>query len=382
MSGQAEKVTFEINKGLEGVVVAESKIGLIDGMNGKLYYRGYSIEALAERCTYEEIAYLLLYEKLPNVKELKSFGDDLKRHRRMPKHITDMMRTFCKGMTSMEALRTTVSALSCGDPDARKVSTGAHLHNGNSLIAKFPTIVAHYNRIRRNQPVIHPDPRLSHAANFLYMMSGERPDALSERAMDLDLVLHAEHGFNASSFAARVTISTLADMHSALTTGIGTLKGPLHGGAAQAVMQMLNQIKDEKYAEQWVKSALAKHEKVMGFGHRVYKTYDPRARILKKMAKEISGKKKNMRWYLIADKVEEVMGREKNLYPNVDFYSAIVYHNLGLPMDLDSPIFAISRSAGWVAHCIEQYQDNKLIRPREYYTGPKDLEVVPIEKRP
>lgn len=379
--GDGEKVTFEVKKGLEGVIVAESKIGLIDGMQGKLYYCGYSIETLAEHCTYEEVAYLLLYGRLPNRKELGAFSKDLIRHRRLPDHIVRMMKTFCRGMTSMEALRTTVSALSCGDPDARKVSLDAHLHNGTALIAKFPTIVAHFNRIRRGQRIVQPDPKLSHAANFLYMMDGKKPDELSTRAMDLDLVLHAEHGFNASSFAARVTISTLSDMHSALTTGIGTLKGPLHGGAAQAVMQMLNQIKDRKYAEEWVKSALSKHQLVMGFGHRVYKTYDPRARILKRTAREISQARGNMRWYDMADKVEEVMVREKKLYPNVDFYSAIVYHNLGLPMDLDSPIFAISRSAGWVAHCLEQYRDNKLIRPRELYTGPKDLEAVPLEER-
>ena len=377
----AVEVTFEIKKGLEGVVVAESKVCLIDGINGRLYYRGYSIEDLAENCSFEEVAYLLLYEKLPNKSELAAFSKDLNRHRNLPKHIINMMRTFCKGMTSMEALRTTVSALSCGDPDTRKVSLKDHLHNSISLIAKFPTIVAYYNRIRHGLEPISSDPRLGYAANFLYMLSGKKPDAISERAMDMDFVLHAEHGFNASSFAARVTISTLSDMHSAFTTGVGTLKGPLHGGAAQAVMAMLNQIKDVKNAEQYVKDALAKHEKIMGFGHRVYKTYDPRARILKKMAKEISQKKKNMRWFEIADRIEETMISQKNLYPNVDFYSAIVYHNLGLPLDLDSPIFAIARSAGWAAHCIEQYQDNKLIRPREHYTGDIDIKFIPFLKR-
>lgn len=376
-----EKVTFEVKKGLEGVVVAESKICYIDGANGRLYYRGYSIEKLAQTCSYEEIVYLLLYEKLPNKSELAWLSKELNRHRHLPKYIIAMMKTFCKGMTSMEALRTTVSALSCGDPDARRVSLQDHLHNGLALVAKFPTIVAYHYRTKHNLKLIPPHPKLSHAANFLYMLTGKKPDNISERAMDLDFVLHAEHGFNASSFAARVTISTLSDMHSALTTGIGTLKGPLHGGAAQAVMIMLSQIGHANRVEGYVKNALAKHEKIMGYGHRVYKTYDPRAKILKGMAKEISTKKKNTRWFEIAEKLEEAMAKAKNLYPNVDFYSAIVYHNLGLPLEFDSPIFAISRSVGWVAHSIEQYKDNKLIRPRELYTGSLDLEVVSLEKR-
>jgi citrate synthase len=379
---EGEKVTFEIKKGLEGVVVAESKVCFIDGMQGKLIYRGYSIEDLAKNCSYEEVAYLLLYEKLPNKSELANFGKDLNRHRPLPKHIVDMMHTFCKGMTSMEALRTVVSALACGDPDARRISLAQHLHNGVSLIAKFPTIVAYYYRIKHDLDPIPPDPKLNHAANFLYMLHGKKPDEISQKAMDMDLVLHAEHGFNASSFATRVTISTLSDMHSALTTGIGTLKGPLHGGAAAAVWEMLTKIGHADNVEEYVKNALAKHELIMGYGHRVYKTYDPRAKILKETARDISRMKKNMRWFEIAEKLEEEIAKQKKLFPNVDFYSAIVYHNIGLPMDLDSPIFAMARSAGWVAHAVEQYKDNKLIRPREYYTGLKDVEVIPLEKRP
>lgn len=376
------QVTFDVKKGLEGVVVAESKIGFIDGEKGALYYRGYPIQALAEaRASYEEVAYLLLYGKLPLPSELDAFSTHLSRHRGLPQHIISMMRTFCKTMTPMEALRTTVSALACNDPDARKVSLDFHLHNGLGLIAKFPTVVAYFHRIRHRLEPVHPDHRLSHASNFLYMLTGKKPDPLSAEAINADLVLHAEHGFNASTFAARVTISTLSDMHSAITSAVGTLKGPLHGGAAEAVTTMLRTINHPENVETYVKNALAKHERIMGFGHRVYKTYDPRARVLKQLAYEISRKKKNMRWYEIADRIEQTLLREKNLNPNVDFYSSIVYHLLGLPLDLDTPIFAIARSAGWVAHCLEQYADNRLIRPRELYTGPLNLEYVPMEKR-
>ncbi len=381
MIEQQTKTTFDIKKGLEGVIVAESKICLIDGINGKLYYRGYRIQDLAKAASFEEVVYLLLYEKLPNKDELKWLIKELHRHRSVPEHITKTMHSYCRGMTPMEALRTTVSALSCGDQDARKVSLQDHLHNSISLIAKFPTIVAYYHRIKRGLEIVNPHKNLGHAANFLYMLSGRGPDRISEAAMDMDFILHAEHGFNASSFGARVTISTLSDMHSAFTTGIGTLKGPLHGGAAQEVIRMLTEIGDVKNVETYVKRKLEKHEKIMGYGHRVYKTYDPRAKILKNMAEELSRKKKNMRWFKIAEKLEETMGKEKNLYPNVDFYSSIVYHLLGLPLELDTPIFAIARSVGWAAHCIEQYQDNKLIRPREQYTGELDITFVPIAKR-
>ncbi|HLC68420.1 MAG TPA: citrate/2-methylcitrate synthase [Candidatus Bilamarchaeaceae archaeon] len=376
------KITFDVKKGLEGVIVAESKIGHVDGQKGKLYYRGYPIEELAKgRASYEEVAYLLLYGALPTAAQLHAFSTHLHRHRPLPQHIVNMMKSFCHGMTSMEALRTTVSALACNDPDARKVSLDFHLHNGVGLIAKFPTIVAYHHRIRQRLKPVPPDPKLGYAANFLYMLNDKKPDPVSVEAMNADLVFHAEHGFNASTFSARVTISTLSDMHSALTSAVGTLKGPLHGGAAQAVSTMLREIKTPANAERYAKAALARHERIMGFGHRVYKVYDPRARILKKMAFALSRKKKNMRWYTIADRLEKTMLKEKNLNPNVDFYSSIVYHLLGLPTDLDSPIFAIGRSAGWVAHCMEQYADNRLIRPRSKYIGKLDLKYVPIGKR-
>lgn len=374
------KTTFDIKRGLEGVVVAESKVCFIDGLKGKLLYRGYDINDIAH-CSYEEISYLLIYGKLPNKKGLLKYKKELQRKRHISQRILNLMHDYCPDTTGMEALRTTISALACHDPDVRKVSLEDHQRNGIDLVAKFPTIVAAYERIRKGEKPIKPHPKLGHAANFLYMLTAKSPDDISVKAMDTDFVLHAEHGFNASTFAVRVTISTLSDMHSAITSGIGTLKGPLHGGASEEAWMTLKQIGSQNRVEEYVKAALARHEKIMGFGHRVYKTYDPRARILKKMAYTLSEQKGNMRWYDTAAKVEETMIKEKNIYPNVDFYSSIVYHELGIPLDLDTPIFAIARISGWIAHALEQYADNKLIRPREFYTGPMYIEFVPLEKR-
>lgn len=369
-----------IKKGLEGVVIGESSISYIDGIRGKLIYRGYDISGLA-KSSYEEVSYLLLYGRLPDKRELKKYSDKLKARRHLPKRVVKMMHTFCGSMTPMEALRTVVSALSCHDPDSRKDSPEHLLSTGIGLIAKFPTIVAYYHRIENGQRPIEPHPALGHAANFLYMLTGEKPDEISEKAFDTDLILHADHEMNASTFSARVTISTLSDMHSAITSAVGTLKGPLHGGAAQEVYTMLRQIGSEKNVEKYVRNALARHERIMGFGHRVYKTYDPRARILKAMCRRLSEKKKIMKWYNMSAKIEDVMLKSKKLYPNVDFYSASVYHLLGINLDLDSPIFAVSRISGWVAHVLEQYADNRLIRPTSIYTGPRGLKFTPLEKR-
>ncbi len=369
-------------KGLEDIIAAESKICKIDGQNGKLYYRGYRIEDLAEHCTYEETCYLLLYGKLPTKKELKEYTKMLASMRNVPKYVVKILKETVHKTTAMEALRTAVSALAGGDEDVKDVKTDYHIAIGNSLIAKFPTLVAYYHRLNSGQKIIKPKKSLGYAANFLYMVNGKIPSKEEARAIDVDFILHAEHGFNASTFAVRITISTLSDMYSAMTTGIGVLKGPLHGGAAEAVFGQLKQIGSVENVEPFVKNVLAKHDKMMGIGHRVYKTYDPRARVLEKEARKFSeGKKSDMKWYRIAEKISQVMQREKNLYPNVDFFSAIVYDELGLPLELDSTIFAIARSAGWVAHALEQYEDNRLIRPLEYYTGPIDLKFVPIGER-
>jgi citrate synthase len=378
--GEKSAIKGEIKEGLEGVIVAQSSICKIDGLQGKLYYRGYKIEDLAKG-SFEETAFLLIHKRLPNKKELENFSSRLKRERNLPVHIMDLIKTFPKSTKVIEALRTTVSALAAGDPEAGSVSMEGHINNGISLVAKFPTIVAYCYRINKGLNCLPADSKLGHAANFLYMLHGNVPREIEEKAMNTDLILHAEHGFNASSFAARVTISTLSDMHSAFTTGIGTLKGPLHGGAATEAMSMLLDIKQPENVATYVKEVLANHYRIMGFGHRIYKTYDPRARVLNAMAKDISQKHGNMRWYNIAQELENIMAKEKNLYPNVDFYSAIVYHELGIPEGLDTPIFAIARSAGWVAHCIEQYENNRLIRPIEEYIGPVDLEYVPLTER-
>ena len=371
----------DFKKGLEGVIAAESKICKIDGQRGRLYYRGYRIEDLAENCTFEEVSYLLLHGKLPTMKELRAFNRQLAELRTLPKYVLDMLGEVTHKTVAMEALRTGVSALGGGDDAIKHITTDYHLAQGMSLIAKFPTISAAYHRLNNGLDVIKPDKKLGHAANFLYMVTGKKPDDIESRAMDQDFVLHAEHGFNASTFGVRITVSTLSDMYSAFTTGVGILKGPLHGGAAEAVMAQLKAVGSVEKVVPYVKKALANHQKMMGIGHRVYKVYDPRAKILKRTAKRFSEVKGDMTWYNIADKIEQTMIKEKGLYPNVDFFSSIVYKNLGMPMELDSPIFAIARTAGWAAHALEQYEDNRLIRPLEYYTGPIDLKFVPIEKR-
>ncbi len=368
-------------KGLEDVVAGESKICKIDGQNGKLYYRGYRIEDLAENCSFEEVVYLLLEGRLPNKKELIAFNGELAGMRELPKYVVEIMQEVAHKTTPMEALRTAVSALAGGDKDVEDITSDYHKAIGKSLTAKFATVVAYYHRINNKLKIIPPDRSLSHAANFLYMVSGNRPTDIAAKAIDQDFVLHAEHGFNASTFGVRITVSTLSDMYSAMTTGIGILKGPLHGGASEAVMGQLKQIGSVEKTEAYVKDALARHDKMMGIGHRIYKTYDPRARILKNTAKKFSESRGDMKWYDMAEKIEEIMLREKKLYPNVDFFSSIVYQNLGLPLELDSPIFAVARIAGWSAHALEQYDDNRLIRPIEYYTGPLDLKFVPLDKR-
>ena len=367
--------------GLDGVIAGETGISYIDGINGKLYYRGYSINEIAANCSFEETSFLLIYGHLPNKKELFLFSKTLERNRQLPEHIIKMINTFTKKMSSMEALRTVVSSLSSNDKDARLSSIAEKRESGISVIAKMPTIVAYHHRIKNSKKIIKPNPKLGHAANFLYMLTGKIHDSYNAEILDKDFVLHAEHGFNASSFSVRVTVSTLSDVHSAYTTGIGTLKGPLHGGAATEVLSMLKKINKPENVTPFVNKILLSHGRVMGYGHRIYKTYDPRAKILKKMAERLSTKNNNTKFIQIGEKLEKIMADKKNIYPNVDFYSAIVYHNLGLSNELYSPIFAIARSSGWLAHMLEQYQNNRLIRPREKYNGVLDLKCVESSKR-
>ncbi|MCL5430119.1 MAG: citrate synthase [Candidatus Marsarchaeota archaeon] len=374
-----DKLPEGFKEGLEDVIAGESKICKVDGQNGRLYYRGYKIQDIAANCTFEEVAYLLFYQKLPTGKELDQFTKRLSGMREIPQYLIGILKSLPKGTTPMDALRTGVSALSGGDPSVKDKKDYATI--AESLTAKFPTIVAYYYRISNGLDIVHPDQSLSHAANFLYMVNGKKPGKEGASAMNMDLVLHAEHEFNASTFGTRITASTLSDMYSDMTTGIGILKGPLHGGAAQEVITQFNEIGSVENVEPYIKNKLATHGKVMGIGHRVYKVYDPRAIILKKEAKSFSEASGDMKLFDMANKIEEIMAREKKLYPNVDFFSPIVYNAGGLPAELYSPIFAISRVTGWAAHAMEQYGDNRLIRPLSYYTGQVDLKFVPIEKR-
>jgi len=369
-------------KGLEGVVAANSSICYIDGEAGVLAYRGIDIHELADHSTFEETCYLLWFGRLPKRAEL----DDLKRklagERKMDPAIYDMMRKVPKTATPMEVLRTAVSALSFYDPDQRAVDHDSNLRKAIALTSQIAMIVAGYDRIRKSKPVVEPDPKLSHAANFLLMLNGEKPTATAEKALDVALILHADHEFNASTFAARVTAATLSDMHSAIVSGIGALKGPLHGGANEEVMKLLYEI-DKKGEDpvEHVKTMLAAHKKISGFGHRVYHTEDPRATHLRQMSRDL-GRSANPKWYDMSAKIEQYIKNEKHLNANVDFYSASTYTTLGLDVDLFTPIFAVSRISGWTAHVIEQLDDNRLIRPRAEYIGPKYPErYVPMEQR-
>jgi len=374
--------TTMTSKGLEGVVAANSSICYIDGDAGVLAYRGIDIHDLAEKSTFEETCYLLWFGKLPARAELADLNKRLAAERKMDPAIYELMRRFPKTGIPMEVLRTAVSALSAYDPDAEKVDHNSNIAKAIRLTSQIAMIVASYDRIRKGKNVVQPDTSLSHAANFLLMLNGEKPSATAEKALDVALILHADHEFNASTFAARVTAATLADMHSAITSGIGALKGPLHGGANEAVMRMLFEV-DKKGEDpvQHVKDMLANKKKVSGFGHRVYHTEDPRATHLRQMSHDL-GRSANPKWYDMSEKIEQYMKRDKHLNANVDFYSASTYTTLGLDVDLFTPLFAVSRISGWTAHVIEQHDDNRLIRPRAEYIGPAyPAPYIPIDQR-
>ena len=368
--------------GLENVIALESEICFIDGQQGILIYRGYDIRDLAEHTTYEEVVHLLWYGKLPNRQELAQLTEQLQQNRAVSESVVDILRSVPAGTHPMHVLRTAVSDLSFFDAQADERSEEANYQKAIRLTAKLPGIVAMFDRLRKGKPLVRAEGKGSTAREFLYMLTGEEPGEMAERTMDIALILHAEHGLNASTFTGRVIASTLSDMYSAVTGAIGALKGPLHGGANVEVMKMLLEI-DQKGLDpaEYVRQKLARKERVMGFGHRVYKTMDPRAAILRDMLKKLSEEKGDMRWYEYEMKIMEVMQQEKGLYPNVDFFSAPVYYLLGIDIDLYTPIFAMSRMAGWTAHVMEQYQHNRLIRPRAEYVGPKGLKVVPIDER-
>ncbi|MFQ6019665.1 MAG: citrate/2-methylcitrate synthase [Dehalococcoidia bacterium] len=371
-----------IPRGLKDVVVDTSETSYIDGEAGKLYYRGYSIHDLAEQSSFEEVAHLLCLGKLPTRAELADFDASLKAARAVPPEIIEVLRLVSDAHPT-DALRTAISALAPFDPELNDSSYEANLNKAVRLTAKAPTIIAAHNRLRNGQEPLPPDPDLSHAANFLYMLYGRRPNWEEERAIDVDLILHAEHGSNASAFAARITASTMADLHAAIVSAIAALKGPLHGGAAEAVMYMEEEIGEPERVDKYIHEMLAQGRKIMGMGHRIYKVEDPRARHLRQRARDLGERSGQPQWYRILERIAEVTAplRAKGIFLNVDFYAGAVYHLLGIPEDMFVSMFAMGRMPGWIAQVLEQWQDNVLIRPRLKYTGPKDLAYAPIDQR-
>lgn len=371
-----------VNKGgLEDVVALQSKICFIDGQKRQLVYRGYDIGELIGKTTFEEVVYLLWNGCLPPTDELRRFREQLTQESTLPDQIIALLRSCPTDAEPMTVLRTAVSALGLFDPDAGAQDLAAYERIATRLMAKTPIIVAYWGRLREGKEPIPPKPGLGLAANFLYMLSGREPEPMEEEIFDAALILHADHELNASTFAARVAMSTLTDMYSAVTAAIGTLKGPLHGGANEQVMRMLVAIGDVANVDDWLRAALERKERIMGFGHRVYRTGDPRADYLREFSRRLGERRGELKWHEISRRLEERMLEAKGLYPNVDFYSASTYYMLGIPMELYTPIFAFSRMSGWTAHLLEQFTDNRLIRPRAEYVGPRDLRFVPMAER-
>lgn len=357
-------------RGLEDVVASPSSICFIDGNKGVLAYRGYDIHDLAERSTFAETAYLLWHGQLPDAAQLHALDEQLRAASVVPEPLLRLLRSLPAQAAPMDVLRTIVSAAALYDPDVKDMSTEANQRKALRLLAQTPTLVAAFDRCRKGKELVAPAPDLNLAANFLYMLSGERPSETAARSLDIALILHADHEFNASTFAARVTAATLSDIYSAITSALGALKGPLHGGANEAVIRLLLQIGDADPLAT-IRQMAAEKKKVPGFGHRVYHTEDPRATHLRQMSRELGQKTGHDRLYQMSRRIEEFLNTEKHLNANVDFYSASLYYDLGISIDLYTPIFAISRMSGWTAHVLEQYADNRLIRPRAEYIGPK-----------
>ena len=372
----------QLHRGLREVYIDRTQSSFIDGDVGKLLYRGYDIHDLAEKSNFEETAYLVMNGELPTQAQLDAFDAELKANRELPAEILDVIR-LTRNSHPMDVLRTAVSAMSAYDPDTEDNSAEATLRKGIRLTAQAATIVAAHARVRNGDDAVSPDPSLNHAANFLYMLFGEKPSDADARLIDKDFVLHAEHGINASAFGARVAASTQADLHCAVTAGISVLKGPSHGGAAEEVMKMTQEIGDEENAENYVRERLRAGGRIMGFGHRVYKALDPRSVHLQDDARELGERKGEPKWFQILQSVIEVMEpyRRRGIYQNVDFFSGAIYYLLDIPDDLFISIFAMGRVPGWTAQVIEQFENNILLRPRLLYTGPMDVEYVPIERR-
>jgi citrate synthase len=363
--------TTTTNRGLEDIIAGTSSICYIDGDNGILAYRGIDIHELADNATFEEVTHLLWHGKLPTRAELAEFTVQLARERKLDAQIISLLRQAPRHALPMDVLRTIVSSLSFFDPEEKVNTKNANYHKAQRLFSQIAMVVAAYDRIRKGLPLIEPDRSLSHAGNFLLMLNGERPSETAVRALDISLILSADHEWNASTFAARVTAATLSDMHSAITSAIGALKGPLHGGANEEVFKILMEI-DANGADpvDYIKGMLSQKAKVPGFGHRVYTTEDPRATHLRRMSRDLGYSSGQTKWFEYSRAIEEFINSEKKLNANVDFYSASTYHTLGIDVDLFTPIFAVSRIAGWTAHVMEQLSDNRLIRPRAEYIGP------------
>ena len=373
----------EIMKGLKDVYFDNTEASFIDGDVGKLLYRGYSIHDLAEKSTFEEVVYLLLYGELPSKSELTDFDAKLRANRRIPDQVIEVLN-LVQNSHPMDALRTGISALSAFDEDVTDNSPEATIRKGIRLTAMGPTLVAAHHRLRQGLEPVAPNPDLNHAGNFLYMLFDEMPDEETVNLLDVDFILHAEHGANASAFGARVAASTLSDLHSAVTTGVGVLKGPWHGGAAEEVMRMALDIGQPENAEEYCRNILDNGGRIMGFGHRVYKDEDPRARHLRERSKALGEKMGQPKWFEILTYLEEnVMSkyRDRGIFVNVDFFAGSIYYLLGIPDDLFISIFALGRIPGWTLQCLEQFDDNILIRPLLEYTGGMDLEYTPIESR-
>ena len=376
------KRDVELHRGLTGIYLERTQSSFIDGVEGKLLYRGYNIHDLAAQSTLEEVVYLLIYGHLPTSEELSDLDRFLRDNRDLPEEIYALLGSM-KSAAPMDVLRTAVSALGALDPEVDDNSLDAVRRKGLRLTAQAPTIVCAHNRIRNGLEPIKPQHYLTHAGNFLYMLHGEEPDPEATKLLDTDFIVHAEHGSNASAFAARVTASTLADLHAAIVTGIATLKGPLHGGAAESVMRMAMEIGEPGRAADFVKGVLSKGGRVMGFGHRVYKAEDPRARHIRELSRGLGEKLGEPKWFQILQALVEAMKpyQARGIFVNVDFFAGSVYHLMRIPEDLFVPIFALGRIPGWTLQVMEQYENNILIRPLLYYEGPKDLEYIPIEQR-
>lgn len=371
-----------VSKGLEGIVAAETRLGEVKGAEGILFYCGYDINELAGKVSYEEVVHLLFYNRLPSRAELDKLTTALRAERELPQGVIDFLTSAPKTAKPIDIMRTAVSMLGCYDTDRHDLDVSKNLATAIRLVAQIGVVAAYFHRARQglSLPPVRKD--LSEAAHFLYLINGEAPTPEAEKTLDVAYVLHAEHGFNASTFTARVVASTLSDMYSAISAAIGALKGPLHGGANEGVIHMLEEIGSPEKVDEWVADALAQKKKIMGIGHRVYKVLDPRAPHLREMAIKLTSQLGESKWIQMSERIAQIMREQKGLNANVDFYSATVYYSLGIPTDLFTPIFAISRMSGWTAHVLEQWSENRLFRPLSEYIGkPYGQKVVPIDER-